>query len=224
MKGLKLFESGMFSVFENKKQERIVDGRELHALLKTQTRFNDWISRKIKEYEFIEGQDFYSYLSKSKGGRQAIEYALKLDVAKEIAMVESNSIGRQVRKYFIEVEKRWGEELGRRSIVLEAKVDFPEFTQAIMAAHEEPKNHHFSNELNMINRIVLGMDARQFRKALNLGKASSIRPYLTPVQIESIKFLQRIDIGLIVVIPDFHERKRILTEQLNRRAKIKAIA
>lgn len=105
----------------------------------------------------------------------------------------------------------------------EAKADFPEFTQAIMDSHEEPKHYHFSGELDMINRIVLGMDAKHFKEAYNLGKVSSIRPYLTPAQIEGIKTLQRIDIGLIVAVPDFQERRRILTEQFQRRS-VKAIA
>ena len=37
-----------------------------------------------------------------------------------------------------------------------AKLEFPEFTNAIMNAHEEPKNYHFSNEINMINKIITG--------------------------------------------------------------------
>lgn len=105
----------------------------------------------------------------------------------------------------------------------EAKADFPEFTQAIMASHEEPKHYHFSAELDMINRIVLGMDAKHFKEAHGLEKVSSIRPYLALKQVEGIKALQRIDIGLILAIPDFHERKRILIEQFNR-GPIKAIA
>ena len=107
--------------------------------------------------------------------------------------------------------------------LVEAKADFPEFTRAIMDAHEEPKNYHFSGELDMINRIVLGMSAKQFKEANNLGKVPSIRPYLTPAQAESVKALQRIDIGLIVAVPDFQERKKILAEQHTRRT-VKVIA
>ena len=196
MKGLKLIQNQLIPVYENKRQEQIVDGRELHTLLKVQTRFNDWISRKIKDYDFIEGEDFYSYLSKSKGGRKATEYALKIDVAKEIAMVESNEIGRKIRKHFIQVEKLWREELSRRAVINETKADFPEFTQAILMAHDEPKHYHFSNEIDMINRIALGMSAKQFKEAHNLGKVKSIGPYLSTFQIEAIRSLQRIDIGL----------------------------
>jgi phage anti-repressor protein len=224
MKGLKLIQNQLIPVYENKRQEQIVDGRELHTLLKVQTRFNDWISRKIKDYDFIEGEDFYSYLSKSKGGRKATEYALKIDVAKEIAMVESNEIGRKIRKYFIQVEKLWREELSRRAIITEAKAEFPEFTQAILMAHDEPKHYHFSNEIDMINRIALGMSAKQFKEAHNLGKVKSIRPYLSTSQIEAIRSLQRIDIGLVVAVPDFQERKRILTDYHSRQLAPAALA
>ncbi|PAD39834.1 hypothetical protein CHH53_04120 [Terribacillus sp. 7520-G] len=54
------------------------------------------------KYGFEEGLDFYSVLSKSDGGRPSTEYFLKMDTAKEIAMVENNDQGRQIRKYFIE--------------------------------------------------------------------------------------------------------------------------
>lgn len=105
----------------------------------------------------------------------------------------------------------------------EAKADFPEFTQAIMLTHDEPKHYHFSNELDMINRIVLGMSAKQFREFNNLDKVQSIRPYLSTGQIQSIQTLQRVDIGLIVAVPDFQERKRILSDYYLRNSR-RAIA
>lgn len=98
----------------------------------------------------------------------------------------------------------------------EAKADFPEFTTAIMEAHKEPKHYHFSNELDMINRIVLGMSSKQFKEVNNLDKVSSIRTYLTNEQITNIKTLQRIDIGLIISVPDFQQRKSILQSQFER--------
>jgi hypothetical protein len=81
----------------------------------------------------------------------------------------------------------------------QAKLEFPAFTNAIMEAHEEPKHYHFSNEINMINRIILGMSASQFKDANGIDKKEpSIRPYLSLEQIQKIEELQRIDIGLIV--------------------------
>jgi Rha family phage regulatory protein len=105
-----------------------------------------------------------------------------------------------------------------------AKLEHPAFTDAVMLAHEEPKHYHFSNESNMINRIVLGMDAKQFKQANGIdAKTPSIRPYLTTEQIAAIVTLQRADIGLLVAMPDFQARKQALT-QYYERLKLKRIA
>jgi anti-repressor protein len=85
-----------------------VDARELHAALEVTTRFNDWIARRIENYGFIEGKDFYSKMSKTpEGGRPAVEYALTVAMAKELATVENNDRGREVRRYLIAVEEAW---------------------------------------------------------------------------------------------------------------------
>lgn len=83
-----------------------VDARDLHAFLEVGTAFKDWISRRVNEYGFEDGTDFCSYLGESGGGRPAKEYAISLDMAKELAMVENNDQGRQVRRYFIRMERQ----------------------------------------------------------------------------------------------------------------------
>ena len=92
----------------NGELQQTVNARELHAFLEVQTRFNDWIAARINEYEFIENQDFVSFLKTTKkpnGGRPAIDYHITLDMAKELAMVERNEKGKQARQYFIACEK-----------------------------------------------------------------------------------------------------------------------
>ena len=83
-----------------------VDARELHAFLEVGTAFKDWIARRIADYGFEQDKDFCSFLSGSTGGRPSKEYALTIDMAKELGMVENNERGRTVRRYFIECERR----------------------------------------------------------------------------------------------------------------------
>ena len=90
------------------------------------------------------------------------------------------------------------------------KDDFPAFTQAIMDAHEEAKSYHYSNEYDMINRIVLGMSAKHFRTALGIPDAKSIRPFLSDEQSKAIKKLQLEDIRLLYRGIDFNARKLFL--------------
>lgn len=85
---------------------QLVDARSLHRFLQVDTHFKDWISRRISEYGFQDGEDFRSFLSKSSGGRPSREYHITLDMAKELSMVERNDNGRQARRYFIACEKR----------------------------------------------------------------------------------------------------------------------
>lgn len=91
-----------------------------------------------------------------------------------------------------------------------AKLEFPELTRAILEVRENPKHFHFSNEMDLINRIVLGMTAKQYREAHGLGEVRSIRPYLTAEQLMYIGILQKTDIGLVLTEPDFQKRKRTL--------------
>ena len=106
-----------------------------------------------------------------------------------------------------------------------AKLEFPEFTNAIMNAHAEPKHYHFSNEINMINKIVLGVTAKEFKEQNGIDKSvSSIRQYLNEEQIKAIETLQRFDIGLITMIEDYQERKEMLIKYFMRLNQRKLIA
>jgi phage anti-repressor protein len=87
---------------ENGKQT--VSARELHQKLGVKTSFKDWIKRMI-DYGFEEKKDFCSFLSESSGGRPLREYAISIDMAKEICMIQRSEIGRKFRQYFIECEE-----------------------------------------------------------------------------------------------------------------------
>lgn len=96
-----------------------------------------------------------------------------------------------------------------RTLVLTRK-EFPLLTENIKLLHDHPKPYHFSNECDMINRIVTGMSAKQFRQANGIEKGKSIRPYLSDTQIQMMETLQKVDVGLLVSVPDFEQRKRYL--------------
>ncbi|MCP1384824.1 antA/AntB antirepressor family protein [Runella salmonicolor] len=85
--------------------EQTVSARELWGFLEVKTAFSHWCSRMF-EYGFEENRDFMSILTESTGGRPSIDYALTLDTAKEIAMLQRSDKGKQARQYFIECEKQ----------------------------------------------------------------------------------------------------------------------
>lgn len=145
-----------------------------------------------KQPEYLLTYDGFSYIVMGFTGKKASEF-------KVMYINEFNKMGNFIKN------------------LLEAKADFPEFTDAITQAHTEPKFCHYSAELDMINRIVTGMSAKQFKISNNLDiKTTSIRPHLTPQQLEAVKALQRIDIGLVHAVTDFQQRKSMLEQQYMR--------
>lgn len=110
MLGAFVSESEKMQVVEiiEREGKQAVNARELHQKLGSKRDFSNWIQDRISKYGFVENQDFEVFnknVENSKGGRSRKEYALSLDMAKELCMIENNEQGRLFRKYFIEVEK-----------------------------------------------------------------------------------------------------------------------
>lgn len=94
--------------------------------------------------------------------------------------------------------------------MVSAREQFPKLTAQIRLLHPEAQPYHYANECDMLNRIVLGMSAKQFRAAHGLEKGQSIRPHLRNDQIAMLDLLQTVDIGLMLAMPDYQQRKRQL--------------
>ena len=98
-----------------------VSGRELHKFLEIGTRFDKWFIRMC-EYGFNENDDFIRVAQKcpTLGGTQTIiDYAITLDMAKEISMLQRSEKGKQARTYFINCEKKLKEVVKKPLTTLE---------------------------------------------------------------------------------------------------------
>jgi phage anti-repressor protein len=84
----------------------LIDARTLHQTLGVKSIFANWIKSRIEDFGFEQGRDFFLNLEKTLLGRPKREFHLTLDMAKELAMLERNEIGREIRRYFIAKEKQ----------------------------------------------------------------------------------------------------------------------
>ncbi|WP_080737798.1 antA/AntB antirepressor family protein [Gallibacterium anatis] len=84
---------------------QLCNARELHAFVESKRQYGDWIKDRITDYGFVQDED-YIIVTQRTNGRPRKEYHITLDMGKELAMVERNEKGRQVRKYFIECERK----------------------------------------------------------------------------------------------------------------------
>lgn len=92
-----------------KDNQQLVSARELYKGLGLKIRFSLWVSKNFESFE--EGQDFTSVSTDTvvnNGARKPIQdYLLTIDMAKELCMMSKTEKGKEVRKYFIQVEKNW---------------------------------------------------------------------------------------------------------------------
>lgn len=188
----------------SRKVAEVFEREHFHVIrnIETLTDTTSGLSEEFRLRNFTESK------YKDSSGKWNKEYLLTKDGFSMVAMEFKTKKARAFKEAYIQ---KFNEMADFIKSLQTAKLEFPAFTTAIMSSHEEPKHYHFSNEINMINRIVLGMDAKKFKESKGLDKGiASIRPYLSSEQIQAIEELQRIDIGLIVAIADYDERKRIL--------------
>lgn len=93
----------------NENNEPVVSARDLHKSLEISKRFSAWFEQNSKL--FIENEEFASVpkgtpVTGGNGNIQYLDdYVLTLDMAKQLAMMSRTDKGKEVRKYFIQVEK-----------------------------------------------------------------------------------------------------------------------
>ena len=104
--------NNLINVNTNEKGEVVISGRELHEFLEIGTEYMKWFDR-MTEYGFTENVDFSVIVNfddddTAFGGlRKITDHAIKLDMAKELAMIQRNDKGKQARLYFIAIEKEY---------------------------------------------------------------------------------------------------------------------
>ena len=103
-------ESDMLDCFSRiyESENPTVSARELHEKLHIGTKFTTWFER-MKEYGFSEGKEFFPKLGETseQGGRPQTDFEISVDMAKQICMIQRSPEGKQIRQYFIDLEKAW---------------------------------------------------------------------------------------------------------------------
>ena len=146
-----------------------VNARDLHAVLESKTDFSNWIKRRLEETDAVENVDFIVFTKNgenSNGGRPQVEYILSTDIAKEIAMMERNEKGKQVRRYFIEVEKAY-----KRDKTAVSQLDYMQL-QLNYLKEQDKKIYALENKTDEIHK-------EQLKAKHNINRLLSNDRYMT---------------------------------------------
>ena len=140
----------------NNAEVNSVSARDLHEVLESETKFADWIKRRLDETDAVLNADYIIISQKREtiteyGKKASIsnEYILTTDIAKEIAMLERNEKGKQVRRYFIEVEKAY-----KRDKIAVSQLDYLQI-QLNYLKEQDRKIHELENRTDEIHKEQL---------------------------------------------------------------------
>lgn len=144
----------LIKIIEKEDGRRAVSARELHLFLESKQEFSNWFKNRVDKYELIENVDFVRLINLSsenhgRGGQNKIEYAISIDAAKELSMVEGNEKGKEARRYFIACEK----------IALEKKASYSPAELLLHSAQilleQERRTSAIENKVNQIEERTI---------------------------------------------------------------------
>lgn len=232
----------LFPVLQEE-NENWISAKLLHNQLKVSRDFSTWIKKQIEEMELINNID-YKIISTAKvnqnnkgGDRRSLDYLIQVSTAKEIAMVagskggntskELKEMSKVVRKYFIIIEKAFKNRTNWNKNRKNTLINCKESRGALITKREELLNsvpewiangNLYSIEFSLLNIVILGMSATQYRKEHNISSNEQIRNYFSEDQLDDVERLERYDAQLIISqeIYSYEERKQILQAEYDR--------
>ena len=109
-----------FPKVKTENNKTVISARELYTFLGATERFSNWFERQI-QYGFVENQDYIGCkVFNTLANQELWDYAITIDCAKEISMLQKSENGKKARQYFIECEKQLSKpkELSRKEMAL----------------------------------------------------------------------------------------------------------
>ena len=149
----------LIKVTQNENGELLVSARNLYKGLEITDRFSRWFERMC-EYGFVENEDYTGVKSSTVVNNGAIkelqDYILKIDMAKEISMIQRNEKGKQVRKYFIETEKKLKEVTTKDKYISE--IDVAKAELSLVEVTAKLLNLNDSSKLTLATNVYKNHD------------------------------------------------------------------
>jgi phage anti-repressor protein len=216
--------------------EEWINTRDLHEQLGVSRKYADWIKQQIDDLGLEEKEYFLSKgITSKQGGRPSFDYFTTVETAKEIAMISGAKGGRTnkelkenskiARKYFIYIEKafknrkEWNidrnETLLKCAKLKETLTKYKDKLQTTIPYWTY--GNVYKAEFCLLNEVIIGMSATDYRKMNNLSKNTPIRNTFNEQQLEYVHILEQYDADLINIqlIFDYEQRRTILSRKFN---------
>ena len=144
-----------------------VNARELHSQLEVKKAFTTWISTALENAGAIESEDYIKLKSSLEGSGYQIEYILTLDIAKHIAMMSKVPKSKEIRDYFIAIEKQYHQQ--NRVLTVSEQISL------LATGHQEVEQRLTQIELKIDTEITLTSAQKHHLKNLVTKKVMDLK-------------------------------------------------
>jgi len=183
-------------------------GKDVREWFKSQET-NDYLKAVLNEYQFlndgISHQLEFGKLVKTSRGRYGGTYLHNI-LALVFARWCSAKIAVKLDKFLFDKIR---EEQYRKVKRLEAKTGYRPLTDAIMEAHDPCNFYHYSNEADLLNRIITGKSSKKLKEEF---ETENVREIFNAREIHALENLQRANTVLIQLGFSYDDRKEKLSE------------
>ena len=215
----------------------IINTHQLWEKLEVKTKYADWTKRKIIK-TFEDNYDFIGYWFKNNKKYNELKnenvnldtgninqmvrngyskvFFCTIDVAKQVAMMENNEIGKLVRKHFILCEKILKQAIEWEKVRNPQKESYKELTATIQKEYYEwagsyPEAKVYIKEANMLNLSLFGHTSKEMKEVLQLDYEDSLRDNLKTKCNQALDEIQKLDKAYIVQGFDFCQRREMIS-------------
>ena len=191
----------------------VVSSRLLHKKLEVRSNHAEWIRRRIDGYGFIEGSDYFIRKNEKSIGRPSLDFLISLDMAKELAMLENNDIGKATRKFFIKAEKQLRKyEVIRLAGITTRKTLTDKIGES--GENERMHGHGYSTYTRLIYSLT-GLTDKYKAWKIGIKNAPSFwkdnfRDEISPDELKSIELAESLIKPLIEMEKQYNEIKETL--------------
>ncbi|HDK7176580.1 TPA: antA/AntB antirepressor family protein [Clostridium botulinum] len=213
-------------------------GRDFTTWIKQQVEDLDLEEEKEYNIRWVKGSDTFKGDASNSNKMVALgynkEYFIIIEIAKEVAMVAGAKGGRTgkelkerskiARKYFIYIEKafknRYEWNLDREDTIIKCKTLKSALikykNQVIKTIPKYTHNNQFIAEFCLLNEVIIGMSASEYKKRKGFSKDFPIRNSFSEKELELVQILEQYDSDLIRIQNEFNyeDRRKFLSKKL----------
>lgn len=153
-------------------------------------------------------ENFHAMESRDGNGRRESFYGIARDGFLALARDFLYSSDAEITANYVQ---RFNQMDGWIRGMISARCEFPALARQIHLLNPNAQPYEYSNEADMINRVVLGMSAGQYRTIHHLPGSANIREHLSEHENAMLNLMQTLDIGLLVSVRNYMERRKQLS-------------